>query len=58
VPTARFTLEIASGRTCRPPLSTRETVLRETPAARATSSIVGRFADWRLGSLFNAMSMP
>jgi len=29
VPTARLTLEIASGRTYSPPLSTRETVLRE-----------------------------
>jgi hypothetical protein len=32
----------ATGLTLRPPLSTRETVPRDTPASAATSSMVGR----------------
>ena len=39
---AAFTVCTTAGRTFRPPLMTRETVPRDTPASRATSSIVGR----------------
>jgi len=39
---AAFTLSYTTGRTLRPPLITRDTVPRDTPARRATSSIVGR----------------
>ena len=39
---AAFTVSATTGRTLRPPLITRETVPRDTPAKRATSSIVGR----------------
>jgi hypothetical protein len=39
---AAFTVWRTAGRTFRPPLMTRETVPRDTPASRATSSIVGR----------------
>jgi hypothetical protein len=42
--TAACTFSARSGRTLGPPLTTRDTVLRLTPATAATSFIVGRRA--------------